>query len=109
MERTVEGKSTTIYTLSDDDSDFIDFENELEDEDDTLYDKNVTEGIEVGFEGQRKFQDKQELDNNTEVDDLEYPSDEELLLISSSDDECVYRFPEFCVETDMNNQHFEVG
>lgn len=95
--------------VSDDDSDFIDFENELEDEDDTLYDKNVTEGIEVGFKGQRKVQDKQELDNNTEVDDLEYPSDEELLLICSSDDECVYRFPEFCAKTDMNNPHFEVG
>ncbi|CAA3017581.1 Hypothetical predicted protein [Olea europaea subsp. europaea] len=95
--------------VSDDDFDFIDSENQLEDEDDTLYDKNVTEGIEVGFEGQREVQDKQDLDNNTKVDNLKYPSKDELLLVCSSDDECVYCFPEFCAETDRRNPYFEVG
>lgn len=42
------------------------------------------------FKGQHYVQDDQELDNNMEVDDLEYPSNEELLSVCSSDDGCAY-------------------
>lgn len=63
----------------------------------------------MGFKGQRDVQDDQELDNNMEIDDFEYPSNGKLLSVCSSDDRCAYWYPKFNAEFGMNNPHFEVG
>ncbi|CAA3019856.1 Hypothetical predicted protein [Olea europaea subsp. europaea] len=93
-------------TVLEDDSDFVDSEKDVEDEDDTLYDQNVTDGIEMGLDGHDQVQDERGEGNDMEVDDLEYPT-EELLSQCSSDDESGFRFPQFFAETDMKNLQFE--
>ncbi|KAL2505685.1 Uncharacterized protein Adt_21306 [Abeliophyllum distichum] len=62
-----------VLTYVEEDPDFNIFENDCADEDDMLYNQNETEGIE------------------DEIDDLEYPSSEELLSSYDSDDENVLR------------------
>ncbi|CAA3009214.1 Hypothetical predicted protein [Olea europaea subsp. europaea] len=47
--------SKKIYEDTQDDSNFVDSENDLEDEDDTLYEKNVTDGIEMGLDATIKL------------------------------------------------------
>ncbi|CAA3006943.1 Hypothetical predicted protein [Olea europaea subsp. europaea] len=94
-------------TMLEDDSDFVDSETDVEDEDDTLYDQNVTDGIEMGLDGHDQVQDERGEGNDMEVDDLEYPT-EELLSQCSLDDESGFRFPQFFAETDMKNPQFEV-
>ncbi|CAA2963293.1 Hypothetical predicted protein [Olea europaea subsp. europaea] len=92
-------------TVSEDDSDFVDSENNVEDEDDTLYEQNVTDGIEIGLDGHYQIQDEWGESNDMEVDALEYPT-EELLSQCSSDEESGFRFPQFSAKTDMKNPQF---
>ncbi|XP_022865606.1 uncharacterized protein LOC111385451 [Olea europaea var. sylvestris] len=94
--------------VSEDDSDFVDSENNVEDEDDTLYEQNVTDGIEIGLDGHYQIQDEWGESNDMEVDALEYPT-EELLSQCSSDEESGFRFPQFSAKTDMKNPQFVVG
>ncbi|XP_022872517.1 uncharacterized protein LOC111391518 [Olea europaea var. sylvestris] len=47
--------------------------------------------------------------DDPDIDDMEYPSIEELLSGVSSDDEVGYRFSEFRAEMDMRDPKFEVG
>lgn len=69
----------------------------MEDEDDSLYNKNLTNGIKMGLDSERQ------LDNDMKVDDFEYPLKEGLLSVCSLDDECAYRFLEFCAVSNMSN------
>ncbi|KAL2487203.1 Uncharacterized protein Adt_31959 [Abeliophyllum distichum] len=87
------------------DSGFIDSENE-HDDDDILYEQNVTHDIENEGE-ERVFEGAEEVDN--EVDDLDYPSTEELHIDYASNEEVGYRFPKFIAKIDMQNPKFVVG
>ncbi|KAL2491073.1 Uncharacterized protein Adt_26701 [Abeliophyllum distichum] len=78
------------------DPDFNNFENEFENDNDMLYEQNVTEENEI-----EEFED--------EIDDLEYPSSEEFLSAYESSDESEHKFPEFVAENDMHNSKFEFG
>ncbi|CAA2987858.1 Hypothetical predicted protein [Olea europaea subsp. europaea] len=71
----------------------------MEDEDDTLYEQNVINGIKMGIAGHDQVQDERGEGNDMEVDDLEYPMGE-LLSQCSSDDDGGFRFPQFSVEAD---------
>ncbi|CAA3024259.1 Hypothetical predicted protein [Olea europaea subsp. europaea] len=78
---------------AEDDFDFNDFDNAISSGEGNLeFDKNVTEGIELGCDGGATEQDEDdyagmEHNEDQEADDLECPSFEELLLAISSDDE----------------------
>lgn len=102
-------------TDSEDDTDFNDSNNDIwSSEDDMLFDKNVTEGIELDCEGRTTEREEDDCtivghDEYHEDDDLEYPSSEELLSDISSEDEVGYLFPEFMAETDMRDPKFQLG
>ncbi|CAA2978192.1 Hypothetical predicted protein [Olea europaea subsp. europaea] len=58
------------------DPNFIDSDNDVvSDQDDVLYDSNVTDGIEAGLDrSEREVEDELIEGNDIDVDDLEYPS-----------------------------------
>ncbi|CAA3029341.1 Hypothetical predicted protein, partial [Olea europaea subsp. europaea] len=97
---------------AEDDSDFNDSDNAISSGEDNLeFDKNETEGIELGCDGGATEQDEDdyvgiEHNEDQEADDLECPSFEELLSAISYDDEIGYRFSEFSSEMDMWDPHF---
>lgn len=79
-------------------------------EDDLLYERNVTDDIEIGSDmnavrNEGVLVDVGEVDD----DDLHCPSCDELLLAYSSNEEVGYRFPEFLTEANVRNPQFEVG
>ncbi|XP_022843153.1 uncharacterized protein LOC111366681 [Olea europaea var. sylvestris] len=98
-----------------DDSDFSDSNNNISSgEDDLLFEKNVTEGVELGYDvGATECNEDGHAvtmhDEDHEFDDLECPSSEELLSGVSSDDEVDYRFSEFTADMDIRDPRFEVG
>lgn len=98
-----------------DKTDFNDFNNNIWfGEDNMIFDKNVTEGIELGCDEwttEREEEDHAVVghDEYYGVDDLEYSSSEELLSNILSDDGVGYQFLEFMAETDMHNPKFQVG
>lgn len=71
-------------------------------EDDILYESNVTNGI-------KSIMVVGEAEDDNISDDLECPFSKELLLGCSLDEEVAYCFPEFLDETDMRNPRCEVG
>ncbi|CAA2934785.1 Hypothetical predicted protein [Olea europaea subsp. europaea] len=102
--------------LEEDDSDFNDSDNDISSgADDVLFEKNVTERVELNCDGRatiRQEKGHQAVlvhDEQPNIDDMEYPSSEELLSDVSSDDKVGYRFSEFMAETDMRDPKFEVG
>ncbi|KAL2504838.1 SWIM-type domain-containing protein [Abeliophyllum distichum] len=95
-----------MVTESNDDPDFVDSENDIDEDDDLSYEQNVTDDIQIEVEG-RVFE--RAKDTKYEIDDLEYPTCEELRSDYESDEEVGYRFPEFNAETDMQNPNFAVG
>ncbi|XP_022899367.1 uncharacterized protein LOC111412673 [Olea europaea var. sylvestris] len=104
-----------VVAYAEDDFDFNDFDNAISSGEGNLeFDKNVTEGIELGCDGGATEQDEDdyagmEHNEDQEADDLECPSFEELLLAISSDDEVGYRFPEFSSEMDIRDPYFQIG
>ncbi|KAL2518409.1 Uncharacterized protein Adt_14656 [Abeliophyllum distichum] len=95
-----------MVTESDEDPDFVDSENDIDEDDDLAYEQNVTDKIQIEVED-RVSERAEDVDN--EVDELQYPTSEELLSDYESDEEVGYRFPEFNAETEMQNPNFIVG
>ncbi|CAA3018339.1 Hypothetical predicted protein [Olea europaea subsp. europaea] len=92
--------------LSDDDPDFSDSGNELDFEgDDFLYERNVTNGIELGSNvSVVENVVRNEVEGDLDVYDLKYPSSEEIQSNGALDDKVGYWFSEFLIEVDIGFQ-----
>ncbi|KAL2513194.1 hypothetical protein Adt_18794 [Abeliophyllum distichum] len=64
-----------MVTKSNDDPNFVDFENDIDEDDDLAYEKNVLDDIQIETESRVS---KGTKDIGNEVDELEYPTSEEL-------------------------------
>ncbi|CAA2939496.1 Hypothetical predicted protein [Olea europaea subsp. europaea] len=95
----VESEST------DEDPDFNDSDYNVYDDDDCLFDRNVTEGIEMGMHIVERVEGQ-------EFDSSSYASSEELNFLSGSDSEGLsgkLNYPEYYVGSEKRNPQFEVG
>ncbi|CAA3019511.1 Hypothetical predicted protein [Olea europaea subsp. europaea] len=88
-----------------DDLDFMDSDNDFEsDRDDMKYDRNITDGIEMGLAdlGDQVSIERNDV-NDMEVDDLELSLSEELLSQCSSNEDDGHKFPEFSFDSDIKD------
>lgn len=90
-------------TDSEESPDFIDFNHDFEFEhDDIEYERNVTEGIEIGMDSREdKFQDERKEDTDNEFDELKLPSTKELLSQCLFDKDGKYHVREFSFDLDI--------
>lgn len=98
-------------TNCEEDPNFVESDHDFEfDDDDIQYDRNITDGIEIGSgDHDNEVQEEREVGNENELDELDLPSLKDLLSQCLSDEDISYHFPQFTFDQDMINPQFELG